>query len=87
MEKRTFNRYLSGADVWVLSLGCIIGWGVFMMPGTTFLPAARPTGMAIVMLISAAIMLVIGANCHYRYRSHDGDDNGCFERKQMVKGD
>ena len=44
MEKRTFNRYLSGADVWVLSLGCIIGWGVFMMPGTTFLPAAGPTG-------------------------------------------
>ena len=52
-------------DVWALSLGCIIGWGAFVMPGTTFLPAAGPAGTVIAMLLSAAIMLVIGANYAY----------------------
>lgn len=63
MEKqRVYNRYLSGIDAWALSLGCIIGWGAFVMPGTTFLPVAGPAGTVIAILLSAAIMLVIASN-------------------------
>lgn len=40
------SRYLSRLDVWALSLSCIIGWGAFVMPGTTFLPIAGPAGPA-----------------------------------------
>ena len=58
-------RYLSTLDVWAIAFGCIIGWGAFVMPGTTFLPVAGPVGTVIAMAISAVIMLIIGTNYSY----------------------
>ena len=58
-------RYLSQTDVWAIAFGCIIGWGAFVMPGTTFLPIAGPLGTLAAMAVSAAIMLVIGHNYSY----------------------
>lgn len=52
-------------DVWALSLSCIIGWGAFVMPGTTFLPVAGPAGTAAAFVISTLIMGVIGVNYTY----------------------
>ena len=62
---KTLDRYLSSADVWSMAFGCMVGWGVFAMPGTTFLPVAGPAGTVIAMLIGMAIMLVIGSNFSY----------------------
>ena len=59
------DRYLSRTDVWAVAFGCIIGWGAFVMPGTTFLPIAGPGGTVVAMAVSAAIMLVIGMNYAY----------------------
>ena len=59
------GRYLSPLAVWGLSFGCAVGWGSFVMPGTTFLPAAGPLGTLIGMLLGAAVMWVIGVNYHY----------------------
>ena len=46
MQKRDMtkplDRYLSPIDVWAMAFGCMVGWGVFAMPGTTFLPVAGP---------------------------------------------
>ena len=42
-----YDRYLSPLDVWAIAFGCIIGWGAFMMPGSTFLPVAGPMGTVI----------------------------------------
>ncbi|MBQ9032199.1 MAG: amino acid permease [Parasporobacterium sp.] len=57
-----FHRYYGTVDVWAVAFGCIVGWGAFVMPGTTFLPVAGPIGTLIAMAISVAIMLVIGSN-------------------------
>ncbi len=68
-------RRLSPLNVWALSFGCIIGWGAFVMPGTTFLPEAGVAGTAAAMVISSAIMLLIGFNFYYMIRinrSHGG---------------
>ena len=65
-------RYLSPIDVWALSLGCIIGWGAFVMPGTTFLPIAGPLGTLIAMVLSALIMLIIGLNYSYLMSRYPG---------------
>ncbi len=81
MEKVKYHRYLSKIDVWTLSLGCVIGWGAFVMPGTTFLPVAGPAGTVIAMLISAAIMLVIGAKsmcCRQRTTPSTWRSRKCF---------
>ncbi len=71
MDKQTadavkpLDRYLGPADVWAISFGCMVGWGVFAMPGTTFLPVAGPAGTLIAMLLGMAFMLVIGSNFSY----------------------
>ncbi|MER2143165.1 MAG: APC family permease [Eubacteriales bacterium] len=67
-----YDRYLTPLDVWAIAFGCTIGWGAFMMPGSTFLPVAGPLGTAIAMAISVAIMLVIGANFFFLMRNRPG---------------
>ena len=62
---KALDRYLSPIDVWGLAFGCMVGWGVFAMPGNTFLPVAGPAGTLIALLIGMAIMLVIGSNLSY----------------------
>ena len=52
-------------NVWALALGCIIGWGAFVMPGNTFLPSAGPLGTALAMGIAALVMIVIAFNYNY----------------------
>ena len=66
-ENRTngLTRYLSPLGVWALSFGCAVGWGSFIMPGTTFLPSAGPLGTVLGIAIGAVIMLVIGMNYHF----------------------
>ena len=62
---KPLDRYLTTVDVWAIAFGCMVGWGVFAMPGTTFLPVAGPAGTLISMLLGMAFMLVIGANFSY----------------------
>ena len=63
MEKDIqLEKKLSPLNVWSLALGCIIGWGAFVMPGNTFLGKAGPLGTAIAMGIAAVIMIIIAFN-------------------------
>ena len=63
-----YDRYYSSLDIWAISFGCMIGWGVFVMPGKTFLPVAGPVGTLIAMVISVIIILIIAANYIYLMR-------------------
>ena len=63
-----YDRYYSSLDIWAISFGCMVGWGVFVMPGTTFLPVAGPIGTIIAMTISVVIILIIAANYIYLMR-------------------
>ena len=64
----------SALDIWSLAFGCCIGWGCFVMPGTTFLPLAGTVGTLVAMALSACIMLVIA--CNYHYMVNRFPDNG-----------
>ncbi len=59
------ERKLSPINVWALALGSIIGWGAFVMPGTTFLPKAGVLGTLIGISIAAVIMISIALNYGY----------------------
>lgn len=59
------EKKLSPVNVWSLALGCIIGWGAFVMPGNTFLIKAGPLGTAIAMAAAAVIMCIIANNYHF----------------------
>lgn len=62
---KALDRYLMPGDVWALAFGCMVGWGVFAMPGNTFLPVAGPLGTLIAMLVGMVIMMIIGRNFSY----------------------
>ncbi len=59
------KKQLSPLNVWSLALGCIIGWGAFVMPGETFLVQAGPLGTFIAMAAAALIMIVIAFNYNF----------------------
>ena len=64
------GRYLSPLSVWALSFGCAVGWGSFVMPGTTFLKSAGPVGTAIGIVVGAVIMFIIGMNYCFLMRKY-----------------
>ena len=82
-----YDRYLSPLDVWAIAFGCIIGWGAFMMPGSTFLPVAGPMGTVISIAISMAIVLVIGANFFFLMRRRPGTGGVYAYTKEAFGGD
>ena len=60
---------------WALSFGCAVGWGAFVMPGTTFIPKAGPLGTLIGLFAGTVVMLVIASNyaaLMEKYRSNGG---------------
>ena len=77
--------YLSPLNVWALSFGCAVGWGAFVMPGTTFLPIAGPVGTAFGMLIGGIIMLIIGYNYHVMINRYP-DAGGTYSYTKIVLG-
>ena len=79
------KRYLSPLSVWALAFGCSVGWGAFVMPGTTFLPIAGPLGTVIGILLGAGIMFVIGMNYHYLMNRYSGA-GGTFTYAKNVLG-
>lgn len=79
------RAYLSPINVWALSFGCAVGWGAFVMPGTTFLPIAGPLGTVIGMSIGGLIMLVIGFNYHYMMNRYP-DAGGTYTFAKRVFG-
>ena len=59
------SPYLSTWGAVSLAFGCAVGWGAFIMPGTTFLPVAGPLGTLIGLGVGAAVMFLVGRNYHY----------------------
>ncbi len=79
------NRYLSPLNVWAISFGCAVGWGAFVMPGTTFLPIAGPLGTAIGMAIGGVVMLIIGYNYHFMMNQLP-DAGGTYSYAKKILG-
>ncbi len=64
-NEQKLQKSLSPINVWALALGCIIGWGAFVMPGNTFLVKSGTIGTAIAMGIAVIIMTVIAVNYQF----------------------
>ena len=79
------SSYLSPIAVWALAFGCSVGWGAFVMPGTTFLPIAGPIGTVIGLLIGAAFMAAI-AYCYSRMMRRFPDAGGAYSYTKNIMG-
>ena len=53
------EKNLSPMEVTALSLGAIVGWGCFVLPGIRFLPDAGPMGAVIAFFIGALFQCVV----------------------------
>lgn len=84
-EPQKFQKNLNPVSVWSLAFGCIIGWGAFMMPGTTFLPSAGPLGTAVAMAVGAVIMIVISFSYSYMVKRYP-NGGGEFAYTRMFFG-
>jgi signal transduction histidine kinase/CheY-like chemotaxis protein len=82
-ENGSLRDYMNLPGAWALALGSAVGWGAFMMPGTTFLPQAGPVGTVIGLLLGSLIMLVIGFNYHYMV-VHYPDSGGLYSYLKNV---
>ena len=78
-------RRLSPLAVWALAFGCSVGWGSFVMPGTTFLPIAGPVGTAVGIAVGAAVMLMIGVNYSFLMNRYP-DAGGTFTYTSAAFG-
>lgn len=68
-EKGSFKKELRKIDIWSLSLGAVIGWGCFVMPGTNFLPKAGPSAI-LGLLIAGIVMAIISVSYGYCIRKY-----------------
>ena len=72
MPGKSRRRHLSVFAAWAFSFGTAVGWGSFVMPGTTFLPMSGPLGTVIGVVVGAAVMAVVAWNYHYLVRRMPG---------------
>ena len=86
-EKPGMTKYLSMPAVWALSFGCAVGWGAFVMPGTTFLPAAGPWGTVIGLAIGTLIMSAIGVNYYCLMRRYPGPGGSYIYANKILGHD
>ena len=67
-ETQGLSRYLTPLDGWALGFGCAVGWGAFVMPGTTFLPVAGPAGTVIALVLGMVFMLILAQSFSFLMR-------------------
>ena len=77
-------KYLTIAGAWALAFGCSVGWGSFVMPGTTFLPVAGPIGSALGLGLGSLVMLIIAFNYHFLMNLYpDGGGTYTYTKKSL----
>ena len=85
MKRYRHLVHLSALGAWAIAFGCAIGWDVFVLPWTTFLPEAGPLGTFIGLLAGALIMVVIAWNFHYMIGKCPGP-GGVYSYAKMAFG-
>lgn len=73
----SFKKELKKVDIFCLALGSIIGFGAFVLPGTSFLPKAGVSGTAIGLIIGGLLVCIIGINYGFLIKQ-DSDAGGEF---------
>ena len=79
------QKYLGLIGAWALAFGCSVGWGSFVMPGTTFLPIAGPIGAAIGLSLGGLVTLLLAVNYHY-LMNHYPDGGGAYTYTKKAFG-
>ena len=82
------SKKVSALGALGLSVGTAIGWGSFVVTGSSFLSKAGPLGSIIGIVIGALIMLVLAYNYHYMMNKYPDSNGGIYTyAKNTLGGD
>lgn len=82
------NKKISALGALALSIGTAIGWGSFVVTGSSFLSKAGPLGSIIGVVIGMLIMLVLAYNYHYMMNKYPNSNGGIYTfAKNTLGGD
>ena len=82
------NKKVSAIGALGLSIGTAIGWGSFVVTGSSFLSKAGPLGSIIGILIGMLIMSVLAYNYHYMMNKYPDSNGGIYTfAKNTLGGD
>ena len=84
MEKNTKNISIFGA--FALSIGTAIGWGSFVVTGSSFVSRAGPLGSIIGLIIGMLIMIVVAYNYHYMMNKYPDTNGGIYSFAKYTIG-
>ena len=85
-ENPAKRPYLSSLGALALAFGCAVGWGAFVMPGTTFLPVAGPLGTAIGIGLGGLVMALIAVNYHTLMKRYPEGGGGAYTYTKKCFG-
>ncbi|MBO6279998.1 MAG: amino acid permease [Bacilli bacterium] len=87
MEKSR-NKRISALGALGLSIGTAIGWGSFVVTGSSFLSKAGPLGSLIGIIVGMVIMLAFAYNYHYMINKYPDSNGGIYTfAKNTLGGD
>ena len=82
------NKNISALGALGLSIGTAIGWGSFVVTGSSFLSKAGPLGSIIGIIIGMLIMLIFAYNYHYMMNKYPDSNGGIYTfAKNTLGGD
>jgi len=79
------KKQMRKIDVLAVAVGSIIGWGCFVMPGNSFLPAAGPVGTMIGLFLAAIMAWIIAQSYSFLIQKYPVE-GGEFEYVTQAFG-
>ena len=86
-EQKSPEGHRSIFSIWGLAFGCVIGWGCFVMPGTTFLPDAGPLGALIGIAAGVVMILIVTMNYSILTKHYPGAAGSFGYAKELLGND
>ena len=86
MENKTNIKSISIFGAFALSIGTAIGWGSFVITGSSFVSRAGPLGSIIGLIIGMLIMMVVAYNYHYMMNKYPDTNGGIYSFAKYTIG-
>ena len=86
MDNKTNIKSISIFGAFALSIGTAIGWGSFVVTGSSFVSKAGPLGSIIGLIIGMLIMIVVAYNYHYMMNKYPDTNGGIYSFAKYTIG-
>ena len=86
METKSNVKSISALGAFALSVGTAIGWGSFVVTGSSFVSEAGPLGSTIGFIIGMLLMIVVAYNYSYMMNKYPGTNGGIYSFAKRTIG-